>query len=68
MTARTGLDEASGESSRMRTGFFGPATKRAAEAEEGGARVIDPVFRWAPLVYIALFGFTIWSMVTKLGV
>lgn len=46
---------------------FGPATKRTAEAEAGGSREIDPVFRWAPLVYIALFGFTVWAMVTKLG-
>jgi hypothetical protein len=46
---------------------FGPATKRTAEAEAGGSTKIDPVFRWAPWVYIALFGFTIWAMVTKLG-
>jgi uncharacterized membrane protein len=47
---------------------FGPATKRTAEAEAAGSTKIDPVFRWAPLIYIALFGFTIWAMVTKLGV
>jgi hypothetical protein len=48
---------------------FGPAVKRSAEAEAeaGGSTKIDPVFRWAPLVYIAMFGFTIWAMVVKLG-
>lgn len=46
---------------------FGPATKRTAEAEAAGSIKIDPVFRWAPVVYVAIFGFTIWAMVTKLG-
>jgi len=46
---------------------FGPATQRTAEAEAAGSTTIDPVFRWAPLVYLALFGFTIWAMVVKLG-
>lgn len=47
---------------------FGPAVKRTAEAEEAGSTKIDPVFRWAVPVYIVMFGFTIWAMVTKLGV
>jgi hypothetical protein len=47
---------------------FGPAVKRTAEAEAAGTPKLDAVFRWAPVVYIAMFGFTIWAMVTKLGV
>jgi len=45
---------------------FGPATKRMLEDE--GATQLPGVLRWALPIYIVFFGFTIWAMVTKLGV
>ena len=45
---------------------FGPATKKSLEGE--GAVTLPPVMRWALPVYVVMFAFTIWAMVTKLGV
>ncbi|MCI0425998.1 MAG: hypothetical protein L0Z49_11465 [Actinobacteria bacterium] len=52
-------------SSILEGAVFGPANKRVME---GGDPVVLPrVFRWALPVYVVIFGFTIWAMVTKLG-
>jgi uncharacterized membrane protein len=45
-----------------------PAMKRAVEGEADGSSTVEPWLRWAPAVYILLFGFTVWAMVTRLGV
>jgi hypothetical protein len=46
--------------------LFGPATKKMLETE--GATQLPSVVKWALPVYIVMFAFTVWAMVTKLGV
>ena len=53
-------------SSILESTVFGPATKKMLEDE--GATQLPSIFKWALPVYILIFGFTIWAMVTKLGV
>ena len=45
---------------------FGPATKKMLEAE--GATQLPSALKWALPTYVAIFGFTVWAMVAKLGV
>lgn len=53
-------------SSILEGAIFGPATKRMIEAE--GAERLPMGMRWALPVYVVVFAFTVWAMVTKLGI
>jgi len=53
-------------SSILESTIFGPATKKSLEGE--GPVELPRVFRWALPIYVVVFAFTVWAMVTKLGV
>jgi len=53
-------------SSILEGAVFGRATKKMLEA--GGATQLPSALKWALPAYVVIFGFTVWTMVTKLGV
>jgi hypothetical protein len=53
-------------SSILEGAIFGRATKKMIASE--GAEFLPKVMRWALPVYVALFGYTVWAMVARLGI
>jgi hypothetical protein len=49
-------------------GLFLPAIRRAVSREAEGSAAGEPLMNWSPLFDLALFGFVVWAMVTKVGV
>lgn len=45
--------------------IFGPATKKLLDTE--GTTQLPKAVRWALPTYVVIFAFTVWAMVTKLG-